>query len=238
MSQPTIADVCNMINNYGGSQEERDAIIAGVRPIVLHIAYKQLKNPSIKMFYSAEDLESMMYIYLLKFLNDGDLVCPSTGYLGKMLYFGLITEMRNERKKMKLYPHITERPFDFIDEIGWQGVTIDNFDMVDFLADFDSLQIDGVRQVTAERYKSFFLKYVFEHKEAKDIAATEGVSRYTISMAMMAVVKSVCDMYRSDIKTVRSILAKYSQIKHAPKTKIRYGRLVDTVLMDTSLQAK
>ena len=100
MSNPTIADVCDMINNYGGSQEERDAIIAGARPIVLNTAYKQLKNPSIKMFYTAEDLEAMMYIYLLQCLSAGGLACPSISYLGKILYFGLITEMRKERKKI------------------------------------------------------------------------------------------------------------------------------------------
>ena len=238
MSKSTIADVCNMINNYGGSQEERDAIIAGVRPVVLNIAYKQLKNPSIKMFYDAEDLEALMYIYLLQCLNAGDLACPSTSYLSKKLYFGLITEMRKERKKLKLYPHITERPFDFIDEIGWHGVTIDNVDMVDFLTDFNSLQIDGVKPATSIRYKRIFYLYVFEHKMAKDIAVIEGVSCFTISMAMETVTRSVCDTYKSDTKAVRGILAKYNQIKHAPKTKVRYGRLIDAVPMDTSLQAR
>lgn len=238
MSKSTIDDVCNMINNYNGSQGERDAIIAGVRPVVLNIAYKQLKNPSIKMLYTAEDLEAMMYIYLLQCLSAGGLLCQSTSYLGKILYFGLITEMRNERKKMKLYPHITERPFGFIDETGWQGVTLDNVNMVDFLTDFNSLQIDGVKPATAERYKRFFLKYVIEHKEARYIAATEKTSKWVVGQAITLVTKAVCELYNSNYATVRKILSKYSQIKHSPKTKVRYGRLIDTVPIDTSLQAK
>ena len=223
-----------MINNYGGSQEERDAIIAGVRPVVLNIAYKQLKNPSIKMLYTAEDIETMMYLYLLQCLNADGLECPSTSYLSKLLYFGLITEIRNERKKMKLYPHITERPFDFIDETGWQGVTIDNVDMVDFLTDFDSLQIDGVKPATAERYKSIFLKYVIEYKEARYIAATEKISKWLVWHAITLVTKAVCELYSSNYADVRKILSKYSQIKHAPKTKVRYGRLIDVASIDTS----
>ena len=230
MSKPTITDVCNMINNYNGSQGERDAIIRAIRPAARYVANKHLNRPLLSLFHALDDLEMLIYLHVLKMLQKRKKI-PCNCALNKVLYCGLIDELRAEERRIRRDPKSAEYQLGLLDEGGEYGVVYLYTDKIDFLADFETITLETTHKGKSDYYKELFCRVVFDNVGAAELAKQLHIRPETVSAALSSVTKTLCKLYGSDYRTVRHIIANYNQTQKAPKERCRYGQLMDCKML-------
>ena len=221
----TATDVCNMINNYKGTQEERDAIIAGIRPAARNIAAKHWSRTLIKVLHTIDDLEMLIYVHVLKMLQKGKTI--SNCSLNKVLYCGLIDELRAEERRIKRNPNMYEVPLDIYEYGDNFGVDYLNTDMIDFLDDLARCNNQLYRSDIFNQFKNMFIDYIFNKKDMAWIGRYYGYTSVSALCYILHVAKVLCDAYSSDYMAARDIVLNYDAIDKAPKERCRYGRLMD-----------
>ena len=233
MSNPTIADVCNMINNYSGSQEERDAIIRAVRPAARYIANKHLNKPLIKLFHTLDDLEMLIYLHVLKMLQKRKKL-PCRCKLASVLYWGLIDELRAEERRIKRNPKTFELPLDIFEFGDNYILDYTDTDSIDFLDDLDRCNSEIYKADAFTVFKTMFYDYVYLHKDLVSISAKYGYTPCTVLNYMLSVAKTLCGLYGSDYQIVKDMIISYRDNIKAPKERCRYGRLMDCKMLSVS----
>ena len=230
MSKSTIADVRNMINNYSGSQEERDTIIKAVRPMARCVANKHLNKPLIKIFHTLDDLEMLIYLHVLKMLQKRKKI-PCRCKLESVLYWGLIDQLRAEEKRIKRDPKTAEYPLDIFEYGDNYILDYIDTDFIDFLDDLDRCNSETYKADIFSIFKAMFFDFVYLHKDLESISKRYGYTPCTALNYMLSVAKTLCGLYGSDYQTVKDMIINYRDNIRAPKERCRYGRLMDCKML-------